>query len=292
MNVNNWFYGFLPGITKLNKVIMASNDVGTVSCDATYMNFPPDLELRASSARLDVSADLRLNGLIVRTNSRFTQSLASSVTVNKNLQIAANYDIADSASVSIDLDLYAASNAKLTITGDSTSIMASVETPVRSQLHGLTTYILGPTGTGIFDVGGPLTIGSTTASLVIDATSYTGGNKSIPLVKYVSVIGAYVPSRITISGLAAGLSGAVVHRADGVYLDITGGSDPVSTTTQAPPGTTEATTEATTTTSQATTTTTQAPPVTTTATTQATTTTTQAPPVTTTTTQATTQDTS
>lgn len=194
--------------------------------------------MRASTARLDVSANLRLNGVIVKTGSRFTQSSSSSVTVDKNLQIAANYDISDSASLSIDLDLYAASNAKLTITGDSTSIVASVETPVHSQLHGLTTYILGAEGTGVFDVGGPLTIGSTSASLSIDASSYIGGNKSIPLVKALSVTGSYSPSRITISGLAAGLDGAVVHRADGVYLDISGGSDPVTTTTQAPPSTT------------------------------------------------------
>ena len=218
---------------------MAVNDVGTVSCDAsTYMNADVYLEMRAG-ATLDVTANLNVgDALVLKTNAALTQSSSSIVTVGKNLYLAAMYSIAESAQLSVGLDLYMASNAKLTIVGDNVSIAASTVTPTNSQVHGLITYELGPSGAGAIDLGGgELTIGSTTAKIDIDASKYTGGAKSIPLINQCSSItGSYDPANIGITGLAAGLSGLVVSKSDGVYLELTGsgGGPPPSPTTSNP----------------------------------------------------------
>ena len=230
LNTNNFNYKHWPGLTKFNKVIMAVNDVGSVTCDVVPNN-NVYLEMR-SSAKLDVSANLNIaDQLIMKTNAALTQTSSSIVNVGKNLMLAAKYSISDMAQLSIGLDLYMASNAQLTIIGDSTSITASSVTPTDSQVHGIINYVLGESGTGVFDLGGKLTIGSTTAKINIDASAYTGGVKSIPLIKYTSVVGAYNPANIVLTGLASGLDGVVASKADGLYLDITGeggGGQPVT----------------------------------------------------------------
>ena len=247
LNKNNYNYKYLPGIHKFNKVIMAVNDVGTVHCDAsTYMNDNVYLELR-SGATLDVSANLNVGDqLIMKTNAILSQSSNSILNVGKNLYLAAEYNIDNIANLNIGLDLYMASNAKLTIIGDGTSIRASTVTPTNSQLHGLITYVLGPTGTGVFDLGGELTIGSTTAQIVIDASGYTDGAKNIPLIKYTSVTGAYNAANVHVNGLASGLEGNVVSMSDGLYLQVTGeGGGPGPTTTIAATTTTSTSTTST-----------------------------------------------
>ena len=223
LNKNNYNYKYLPGVHKFNKVIMAVNDAGTVHCDAaSYMNDNVYLELR-SGATLEVSANLNIGDqLIMKTNAILSQSSNSILNVGKNLYLAAEYNIANNAALNIGLDLYMASNAKLAIIGDGTSIMASTATPTNSQLHGLITYVLGATGTGMLDLGGELTIGSTTAQIVIDASGYAAGAKSIPLMKYTSVTGAYNAANIHVTGLGLGLDGNVVSLSDGLYLQVTG----------------------------------------------------------------------
>lgn len=236
LNVNNWQYGYLPGVHRFNRLIMAVNDVATVHCDATYMAADISLEAR-SGANLDVSANLNIGDqLVLKTNANFNQYSTSVVTVGKNLYLAAIYSLANTAHLSIGLDLYMASNAKLTIEGDVTTLEASKETPSHSRIHGEIKYIFGPTGTGSFDLGGALTIGSTTAKLIVDASAYVDGNKSIPLIKYASVVGAFSAANIVISGLASGMDGQVVPRSDGLYLDISGGSDPTPSTASPTPG--------------------------------------------------------
>ena len=37
INKSNWQYGYLPGVSRFNRLIMAVNDVVTVHCDATYV---------------------------------------------------------------------------------------------------------------------------------------------------------------------------------------------------------------------------------------------------------------
>lgn len=236
LNKANYNYGYLPGIHRFNKVIMAVGDVGTVSCDsATYMNEDVYLEMR-SGATLDVSANLNIGDeLIVKGGATLSQTGASVLTVGKRVYLAADYIIAESAALSVQLDFYMASNAKLTIEGDATRILASELTPTNSQVHGVMKYVLGPSGTGVFDLAdGELTIGSTTALLDIDASGYEGGASSIPLIKASSIVNSFQPARVTISGLAEGLSGAVVNKSDGVYLEVTGGGGPPTPATSSP----------------------------------------------------------
>lgn len=221
LDKGNWQYGYLPGIHKFNKIIMAVGDAATVNCDATYMAADVSLEAR-SGATLDITADLNIGDqLKLKTNAAVTQSSFSHLTVGKNLYLAASYSISDQAQLSIALDLYMASNAVLTINGDGTSILASGETTTTSQVHGELKYVLGgPLGTGTFDVNGPLSIGSNTAKLTIDAASYTSGAGSIQLIKYTSVTGSFNAANIAINGLATELSSNVRSEPDGLYLDI------------------------------------------------------------------------
>mmetsp|Transcript_8534 Transcript_8534/g.19101 ORF Transcript_8534/g.19101 Transcript_8534/m.19101 type:complete len:864 (-) Transcript_8534:217-2808(-) len=220
LDKGNWMYGYLPGIHKFNKIIMAANDVATVHCDATYMAVAVSLEAR-TGATLDVMADLNIGDqLLLKGGAAFTQSSVSHVAVGKNLVLSALYSISDQAQLSIALDLYMASNAILTINGDGTSVLASLETETMSQVHGELKYVLGPLGTGDFDVNGPLTIGSTTAKLTIDAASYTSGAGTIELIKYKSVTGAFDAAKVDITGLPAELLYDVRSESDGLYLDI------------------------------------------------------------------------
>lgn len=236
INTDNWQYDYLPGVHRFNKLIMAVNDVATVHCDATYMHVVPSLEAR-SGATLDATADLNLDQLLLKTNAVVTQSSTSSLTIAKNLYLAASYSIADQAQLSIGLDLYMASNAKLTITGEGSSITASDVTTSLSQIHGEVKYVLGLGGTGSFDLKGGLLIGSTTAKLIVDATSYTGsGAASIPLIKYTSVTGAFSAANIIISGLAPDVVAQVESKSDGLYLELSGGGpvDPTPLPTKTP----------------------------------------------------------
>lgn len=220
LDKGNWQYGYLPGIHKFNKIIMAAGDAATVNCDATYMAADISLEAR-SGATLDLTADLNIGDqLMLKSSAAVTQSSVSHLTVGKNLFLAASYSISDQAQLSIALDLYMASNAVLTISGDSTSVLASGETATTSQVHGELKYVLGPLGTGIFDVNGPLKIGSTTAKLTVDAASYTSGAGSIQLIKYTSVTGSFNAANIAINRLATELSSNVRSELDGLYLDI------------------------------------------------------------------------
>mmetsp|Transcript_17154 Transcript_17154/g.37032 ORF Transcript_17154/g.37032 Transcript_17154/m.37032 type:complete len:808 (+) Transcript_17154:150-2573(+) len=209
---------------------MAAGDAATVHCNTIYMTNPVSLEAR-SGATVDVTAELKIDGqLILKTLAKLAQSSGSKVLIGKSLYLAATYEIAETSRLSIGLNLYAPSNARLTIRGDSTSIEAGVNNPgLLSELHGYTEYVFGPAGTGIFDVGGALKIGST-AKLVVDATSYAGGKASIPLVKYKSREGAFDPEYVKIMGLAPRTSKEIVYGEDGVYLDIDGGSAPTPTT--------------------------------------------------------------
>ena len=206
-------------------------------CKCMYMNANVYLEMR-SGATLDVTANLDVgDAFFLKTNAALTQSSSSILTVGKNLYLAAMYSIADTAKLSVGLDLYMASNAKLTIVGDSASITASTVTPTNSQVHGLISYVLGPSGAGVINLGGgELTIGSTTAKINIDASGYTGGANSIPLINQCSTIaGSFNPANIVINGLTSGLSGSVVSKSDGVYLELTGGGGgPPSPTTSSP----------------------------------------------------------
>lgn len=233
LNKNNYNYKHWPGLAKFNKVIMAANDVGTVNCDVVPNN-NVYLEMRSGST-LDVSANLNIaDQLIMKTNAVLTQTSSSIINVGKNLYLAAKYSISDMAKLSIGLDLHMASNAQLTIVGGGTSIAASDVTPTDSQIHGVINFSLGASGTGVFDLGGKLTIGPTTAKINIDASAYTGGANSIPLIKYTSVVGAYSPANIVITGLSSGLDWSVVSKADGLYLKLTGeGGPPPTTTTEA-----------------------------------------------------------
>lgn len=235
LNKNNYNYKHWPGLSKFNKVIMAVNDVGTVHCDATYMTNNIYLEMR-SGATLDVSANLNIDDqLIMKTNSVLTQTSTSTINVGKNLYLAALYSIADMSHLNIGLDLYMASNAQLNIVGDGTSITASSVTSTDSQIHGIINYVFGASGTGVFDLGGKLTIGSTTAKINIDASGYTSGTNSIPLIKYTSLAGAYNPANIVITGLSSGLEGTVESQSDGLYLLVTGGvSTPAPTKVPTP----------------------------------------------------------
>jgi len=50
-----------------------------------------------------------------------------------------------------------------------------------------------------------------------------------------AIAGSFNPANIVINGLAAGLSGSVVSKSDGVYLELTGGGGgPPSPTTSNP----------------------------------------------------------
>ena len=163
---------------------MASGDVGTVHCDAaSYMNADVYLEIR-SGATLDVKdANLDIgDALYLKTNAKLTQSGGTStISVGKNLYLAAVYTISDGAKMTVGLDVYMSSNAKLTIVGDGASITASTVTPTNSHVHGLITYELGANGAGGIDLGGgELTIGFTSARISIDASNYMGGANSIP----------------------------------------------------------------------------------------------------------------
>jgi len=198
------------------------------------------LEMR-SGATLDVTANLNIGDqLIVKTSAALTQSSNSILTVGKDLYLAAMYSIADTARLSIGLNLFMASNARLSIVGDGTSVITSTVTPTNSEVHGLITYILGPTGAGAIDLGGgELTIGSTTARIHIDASGYAGGANLIPLIHQCSsIIGSFDPANIDITGLAGGLSGSVVSRSDGLYLELIGGGPPSPTTSTTPSPTT------------------------------------------------------
>lgn len=224
INKDNWQYAYLPGVSKSNRLVLANNDRATVHCDATYMVEDIYLEARAG-ATLDVTADLNIGDqLMLKTEAAVTQSSASTVTLGKNLHMAATgmYSIADMAQLSIALNLYMAINSKLTIIGDSTSIAASEETTTESQIHGEVKFVLGPTGTGTFDLKGPLSIGSDHAKIIVDASAYTDGTKSIPLIKFTSVDDAFAPSNIITSGLSAGMTARVESRPDGIYLEMAG----------------------------------------------------------------------
>ena len=226
INKDNWQYDYLPGVHRYNKLIMAANDVVTVHCDATYMIANVSLEAR-SSATLDATANLTIGReLVLKSGAAVTQSSISHITIGNNLYLAAttSYSISDQAQLSIGLNLYMALNTKLTISGDSTTITASDETPSNSQIHGEVKYVLGPSGTGTFDLQGELTISSTYAKLIIDAASYSAGDGIIQLIKYTSVIGSFSAANIEITGLAAGLVPQVMTESDGLYLELSSGS--------------------------------------------------------------------
>ena len=223
LNKANWQYNYLPGVHKFNRLIMAVNDKATVHCDATYMVANVAFEAR-SSATLDVSANLNIgDSMVLKTNAIVTQTSSSSVAVGKNLYLDAKYFLSGTSQLSMGLDMHMTSNGEITIMGDGTSITANNETPTNSQIDGHVKYILGPSGTGLFDLQGHLTIGSTTAKIDIDATSYTGGTKSIPLIKYTSVTGSISPANVIIT-LPAGVTANVVNQSDGIYLNISDGS--------------------------------------------------------------------
>lgn len=89
--------------------------------------------------------------------------------------------------------------------------------------QGALSYTLGATGVSAIDnlaSGGTFTIGAG-SGLLIDASAYTGGVGTIELVKrYTTIAGTFDASNISITGLAAGLSGEIIYDANSIALDI------------------------------------------------------------------------
>lgn len=89
--------------------------------------------------------------------------------------------------------------------------------------QGVLSYTLGATGVSAIDnlsSGGTFTIGAS-SGLVIDASAYTGGQGTIELVKrYSTISGTFDESNISITGLAAGLSGDITYDTGSISLNI------------------------------------------------------------------------
>jgi hypothetical protein len=203
---------------------MTVGDHGTVNCPATYMMHDVKLEMRAG-ATLDVQADMTIGDeLYMITNSKLTQSGQSVVTVGDRLYLAAMYEISEQAQLVVERNIYCPITGKLTIEDTSSVSVATVSADVDSEMHGILTYVLGPSGAGMFAVNGHLLI-STWARLVIDASAYSSGPATIPLIKYTTKTGSFDPTGVdvapVVTGLAAsGLTAQIKTYNDGVYLEL------------------------------------------------------------------------
>lgn len=217
INVDNWQYDYLPGVHKYNKLIMAVKDKATVYCPATYMKAKIDLEMRAR-ATLDVQSDLNIGGkLVLKSNAVVTQSSQSVVSIGESLYLSAMYDISDQAQLVVGTNVYVHVSGRLAINGDSSKVSAVTS----SEMLGWLTYRFGPSGAGVLDVNGMLTIGSN-AQLVIDASSYeSSGSATIQLIKYTSNTGSFGPDNIQITGMADGLTPLIKSESDGLYIQMT-----------------------------------------------------------------------
>jgi hypothetical protein len=182
------------------------------------------LEMRAG-ATLDVQADMTIGDeLYMITNSKLTQSGQSVVTVGDRLYLAAMYEISEQAQLVVERNIYCPITGKLTIEDTSSVSVATVSADVDSEMHGILTYVLGPSGAGMFAVNGHLLI-STSARLVIDASAYSSGPATIPLIKYTTKTGSFDPTDVdvapVVTGLAAsGLTAQIKTLNDGVYLEL------------------------------------------------------------------------
>jgi hypothetical protein len=223
LNVANWATDYLPGTNRFNRLIMAVNDHGTVNCPATYMAHDVKLEMK-SGATLDVQADLTIGDeLYMMTNSKLTQSGQSVVTVGARLYLAAMYEISVQAQLEVGENIYCPITGHLTIKDNSSVSAATVSAEVDSEMHGRLTYVLGPSGAGLFTVNGHLLI-SNWARLVVDASAYSSGATTIPLIKYTSKTGSFDPTDVdvapVVTGLVAGLTSQIKTLNDGVYLEL------------------------------------------------------------------------
>ena len=154
INVDNWEYGYLPGVYRKNQIIMAEDDVATVHCNATYMKASVKLEL-TEQATLDVQANLNIGKrLALRKMAKVTQSKQSFVLVGKKLYLDAIYEITERAKLQVKRGMRLADNGRLVINGDKTIVSIQDDTTINGWL----TYNFGQTGTGTFDIQGELTI--------------------------------------------------------------------------------------------------------------------------------------
>ena len=233
INKNNWQFDYLPGVHKFNRIIMAVNDIATVNCPATYMVADVSLEAR-SGATLDVRADLNIGDeLVLKTNAEVVQLNTSNLNVGKRLFLAASYSISEQATLSIGNNLFMPTNGKLNLNGDSANIEVQDLAQVGSEIHGAVKFVLGPNGASLLDVKA-LTISSTFATLVVDASLYTGNAGTIPLIKFTSISGSFAPANIQVIGLTEGVLFEIKSENDGLYLDLTGLQPTTSVPSQTP----------------------------------------------------------
>jgi hypothetical protein len=231
INVDNWARGYLPGVTIANKVTMAGTKTkATVHCPATYMRKKVGVKMR-NSASLDIKADLNLGDkLILKTKSKLTQSSESKVTVGKKMVIHALYSISEQAQLSAASAVALLKGGELKINGDSTIIQIGGAAKIQGQLS----FVLGPSGSGTFEVDGALQIRSSTATITIDAAAYSSGAGKIQLIKSKSVTNKYRAKNVSITGAEEGLTAKVKVEADGVYLQL-GTKSPVTKSPVAAP---------------------------------------------------------